>query len=144
MRDPAVQAAKAAPDQQEEAEDQRGDEGRDDDERDVVIRHPHQLADLVLPVLAEAECDHEQDDRADDKGAPGPGPRGPGPPVGEGTPDPGDEYPEPVADGRGYAADHALDDAAAGQERRREGKARENERTPAAGKGDVQELPVSA
>ena len=66
----------------------------------------------------------------------------PGIPVGEGAPDPRGEHSEPVADGRGDAPDHALNDAGARQQRRREGQAREDERTPAAGKRDVQQLPA--
>ena len=140
-RGPAVQAAQAAPDQQEEAEDQRGDEGRGDDERDVVLRHPHQLADLVLPVLPEPEGDHDQDGRGDEEDEPGPAPRAPGVPVGEGTPDPRGEHAEPVADGRGDAPDQALDYTAAGEQRRREGKAPGNERSPAARERDIKQLP---
>ena len=47
----------------------------------------------------------------------------PGIPVGEGTPDPRGEHPEPVADGRGDPPDDALDDAATREQRRREGQA---------------------
>src|SRR5262249_5457767 len=58
-------------------------------------------------------------------------------PVGEGTPDGGHPYREPVTDGGGDAADDALDEAAARQQRRGEGKGREDDRAPAAGERDV-------
>jgi len=50
-------------------------------------------------------------------------------------------HPEPVADGGGDAADDALDDAPARKQRRRERQACEDERAPAAGERDVQQLP---
>ena len=142
LRGPAVQAAKAAPNQQQDAEDQRRDKGRGHDQGDAVIRHPHQLADLILPVLPEPEGSNEQDPCADEEGAPGPGPRTPGIPVGESTPNPRGEYSEPVADGCGDATDQALDDTAPREQRRRERKTGENERTPAAGKCDIKQLPA--
>jgi hypothetical protein len=141
LRGPAVQAANTAPDQQDEAERQDRDERRGHDKQDAVIRHPHQLADLILPVLPEPEGNNEQDSRADKEGRPGPAPRTPGVPIGESTPDPRGKDPEPVADGRGDATDQALDDTAPREQRRRERKARQNERTPAAGERDIKKLP---
>jgi hypothetical protein len=60
---------------------------------------------------------------------------------GEGAPDPRGQHSQPVADGRGDAPDHALDDAAAREQRRREGKAPGGERAPAAGERDIKQLP---
>src|SRR5262249_4408712 len=110
-------------------------------ERDVVVRDPHQLADLGLPVLPEPEGDGEQDDRADDEGEPSPAPWLPGFPVGEGAPDGGGPHAQSVADGCGNAADDALDKATAREQRRREGKAREDDRAPAAGQREMQQFP---
>jgi len=141
LREPPVQAADAASDQQDETADQRGDERRGHGEPDVVLRHLGQLADLILPVLPEPERDHEQDGRGDEEHRPGSPPWPPGVPVGESAPDPGAEYREPVADGRGDAPDHALDEPAARKQGRRERKAPGNERAPAAGEGDVKQPP---
>src|SRR5262249_18484849 len=115
-------------------------ERRGDGERDVVVRDPHQLADLVLPVLPEPKGDRKQDNCADEERKPGPAPRPPGFPVGEGTPDRRGPHAQPVPDGRGDATDHALDEATAREERGRERKARENDRTPGAGQRDVEQL----
>src|SRR4029077_1269576 len=74
---------------------------------------PDQPADIMLPVLPEPEGNGEQDRRADEEGAPGPWPRPPGAPIGEAAPGRRGEHAEPVADGRGDAADQALEQAAA-------------------------------
>ena len=141
VRDPAVQAAQAAPDQQEKAEHRRRHERRGNDQRDAVIRDPHQLADLILPVLPQPEGHHDQDSRADEEDEPGPAPRTPWLTVGEGTPDPREQHPQPVPDGRGDAPDQALNDTAARQQRRREGQAPGDERAPAAGERDIEQPP---
>ena len=140
LRDPAVQATKAAADRQEDAEDTRRDDGRGYGQRDVVLRHPHQVADLVLPVLPGREGYGEQDNRADVEGAPGPPAWLARVPVGEGAPYRRYPYRQPVADGRGDPADNALDQAAAREQRRGEGKGREDDRAPAAGERDIEQF----
>ena len=136
-REPPVKAAHAAPDQHDEAEDQGRDDRRGDNEPDVVVRHPGQLADLILPVLPEPERDRKQDGQGDEEHQPRAPPRPPGTPVSESAPDPGAEYRNPVADGRRNAPDHALDEPAARKQGRREGKTAGNKRAPAPGEGDV-------
>ena len=138
---PPVQAAQAPPDQQEQAENQRRDEGLGHHERNAVVRHPHQLADLVLPVLPEPEGGGEQDRPGDEEDDPGPAPRAARAPIGESTPDGRGEHPEPITDGGGNATDDALDQAAAGKQRGGERQTRENEAAPAAWKGDIEQLP---
>jgi hypothetical protein len=137
--EPAVHAANAAPDRHEEGEDQHSDERRGNNEQDVVVRYPHQLADLVLPVLPEPEDDGVEHAARDEEGQPGPVSRAPGIAVGEGTPDPRGDDAQPVTDGRGDAEDDPLNQAAAREQRRREGKTAEDEGAPAAGQRHVQQ-----
>ena len=129
------------PIEDEQAEDRGGDQGRGHDQGDVVVRHPHEAPDLVLPVLAQPERDRQQHRGADQEDRPGPAPWRPGVPVGEGAPDPRGDDAQPVPDRRGDAPDHPLDETAAGQQRRGERQARQDECTPAAGQRDVTQSP---
>ena len=141
---PAVQPTKPSPDEDQEGEEDRGDQGRGDGERHVVVGDLHQRADLALPVLPERERHREEDEGADEEDPPSAGTRRPRTPVGEGAPDGRDQHSEAVPDGRRDPADDALQQSVAGQERRREREAGEQQRTPAPRKRGVQLPPHSA
>ena len=144
VRDPVVDASDAAADEQEQREEEHRDEGREDDEGDVVLRHPHEAPDLVLPVLAETEEDDEQHAAGDEQDAPGRGLGLSRLPVREGAPQPCAQDSEPVADGCGDPTDQTLDEAATREQRRGERQGREEDRAPAPRDGEVEQPPEAS